>query len=66
LRASSRQRHHDARLARDLATDELTEMTGISDERAVDLIMKARATGSSRSRTVRPPRRREQVTRQER
>ena len=27
----------------DLATDELTEMTGISDERAVDLIMKARA-----------------------
>ena len=27
----------------DLATDELTEITGISDERAVDLIMKARA-----------------------
>ena len=27
----------------DLATDELTEMTGMSDERAVDLIMKARA-----------------------
>ena len=27
----------------DLATDELTEMTGISEERAVDLIMKARA-----------------------
>ena len=27
----------------DLATDELTEMTGIADERAVDLIMKARA-----------------------
>jgi transcription termination/antitermination protein NusA len=27
----------------DLATDELTEMTGISDTRAVDIIMKARA-----------------------
>ena len=27
----------------DLATDELTEMTGITDDRAVDLIMKARA-----------------------
>jgi N utilization substance protein A len=27
----------------DLATDELTEMTGIADDRAVDLIMKARA-----------------------
>ena len=27
----------------DLATDELTEMTGIADTRAVDLIMKARA-----------------------
>ncbi len=27
----------------DLATDELTEMTGIPDDRAVDLIMKARA-----------------------
>jgi N utilization substance protein A len=27
----------------DLATDELTEMTGIASERAVDLIMKARA-----------------------
>jgi N utilization substance protein A len=27
----------------DLATDELTEMTGIADERAVELIMKARA-----------------------
>jgi N utilization substance protein A len=27
----------------DLATDELTEMTGIADDRAIDLIMKARA-----------------------
>ena len=27
----------------DLATDELTELTGITNERAVDLIMKARA-----------------------
>jgi N utilization substance protein A len=45
--------------------DELTEMTGISDERAVDLIMKARAHWFEPQAETASGDEREQVTRQE-